>query len=59
MEWKVRRTLASSIHELGIILGEEAAGQDLIPIFNGFLKVTTIGNSTNTVYFIALLYYHS
>ena len=39
MQWKVRRTLASSIHELGIILGEEAASQDLIPIFNGFLKV--------------------
>ena len=37
MQWKVRRTLASSIHELGIILGEQA--QDLIPIFNGFLKV--------------------
>ena len=55
MQWKVRRTLASSIHELGIILGEEAAGQDLIPIFNGFLKVTTIGNSRNTVYFIALI----
>ena len=55
MQWKVRRTLASSIHELGIILGEEAAGQDLIPIFNGFLKVTTIGNSRNPVYLIALL----
>jgi len=39
MQWKVRRTLASSIHELGIILGDEAAGQDLIPIFNGFFKV--------------------
>jgi len=36
MQWKVRRTLASSIHELGIILGDEA--QDLIPIFNGFLE---------------------
>ena len=58
MQWKVRRTLASSIHELGIILGEEAAGQDLIPIFNGFLKVTTIGNSRNPVYFIDLLYYN-
>lgn len=55
MQWKVRRTLASSIHELGIILGEEAAGQDLIPIFNGFLKVTTIGKSRNPVYFIDLL----
>ena len=50
MQWKVRRTLASSIHELGIILGEEAAGQDLIPIFNGFLKVTTIVYSKNLVY---------
>ena len=39
MQWKVRRTLASSIHELGIILGDDAAGQDLIPIFNGFFKV--------------------
>lgn len=38
MQWKVRRTLASSIHELGIILGEDAASTDLIPIFNGFLK---------------------
>ena len=59
MQWKVRRTLASSIHELGIILGEEAAGQDLIPIFNGFLKVTTIGKSTNPVYFIDFLYLRS
>ena len=38
MQWKVRRTLASSIHELGVILGQDAAGADLIPIFNGFLK---------------------
>ena len=39
MQWKVRRTLASSIHELGVILGEEAAANDLVPIFNGFIKV--------------------
>ncbi len=38
MQWKVRRTLASSIHELGIILGMETSSRDLIPIFNGFLK---------------------
>jgi len=38
MQWKVRRTLASSIHELGVILGQEAVVNDLIPIFNGFLK---------------------
>lgn len=38
MQWKVRRTLASSIHELGVILGGEVAAQDLVPIFNGFIK---------------------
>jgi len=38
MQWKVRRTLASSIHELGVILGEENAAEDLVPIFNGFIK---------------------
>jgi serine/threonine-protein phosphatase 4 regulatory subunit 1 len=38
MQWKVRRTLASSIHELGAILGPEASANDLIPVFNGFLK---------------------
>merc|ERR550525_1731255 len=38
MQWKVRRTLASSIHELGVILGEDVASTDLVPIFNGFLK---------------------
>lgn len=38
MQWKVRRTLASSIHELGVILGEDVASTDLVPIFNGFIK---------------------
>jgi len=38
MQWKVRRTLASSIHELAVILGPEVATKDLVPIFNGFIK---------------------
>merc|ERR1711863_193678 len=38
MQWKVRRTLASSIHELGVILGQDIVVNDLIPIFNGFLR---------------------
>ena len=42
MQWKVRRTLASSIHELGVILGEEVAASDLVPIFNGFIKACII-----------------
>ncbi|XP_017880450.1 serine/threonine-protein phosphatase 4 regulatory subunit 1-like isoform X2 [Ceratina calcarata] len=36
--WKVRRTLASSIHEIAIILGEELTATDLVPIYDGFIK---------------------
>lgn len=38
MQWKVRRTLAFSIHELALILGDSLTAVDLLPIFNGFLK---------------------
>lgn len=38
LQWKVRRTVASSIHELAIIVGEDVATQDLVPIFTGFIK---------------------
>ncbi|XP_052816224.1 serine/threonine-protein phosphatase 4 regulatory subunit 1-like isoform X2 [Mya arenaria] len=38
MQWKVRRTLAFSIHELALILGEEITHRDLVPVFDGFLK---------------------
>ncbi|XP_073908754.1 serine/threonine-protein phosphatase 4 regulatory subunit 1-like [Castor canadensis] len=37
-QYKVRRTLAFSIHMLAIILGDELTDADLVPIFNGFLK---------------------
>ncbi|ELK33953.1 Serine/threonine-protein phosphatase 4 regulatory subunit 1 [Myotis davidii] len=38
VKWKVRRTLAFSIHELAVILGDQLTAADLVPIFNGFLK---------------------
>ncbi|XP_018093741.1 serine/threonine-protein phosphatase 4 regulatory subunit 1 isoform X2 [Xenopus laevis] len=38
VQWKVRRTLAFSIHELAVILGDKNTAADLVPIFNGFLK---------------------
>ena len=38
MQWKVRRTLASSIHEIGGMLGQEVVTQDLLPVFDGFMK---------------------
>ncbi|XP_022104336.1 serine/threonine-protein phosphatase 4 regulatory subunit 1-like isoform X2 [Acanthaster planci] len=38
MQWKVRRTLAFSIHEMALILGDEVTAVDLVPIFNSFLR---------------------
>ena len=34
----MRSTLASSIHEIAIIIEKEYAARDLVPIFNGFIK---------------------
>lgn len=38
MQYKVRKTIASSLHELAIILGPEMATEYLIPLFDGFIK---------------------
>ncbi len=38
MQWKVRRTLASSIHEIGAILGPDVVAQDLVPVFDELIK---------------------
>ena len=37
-QWKVRRTLAFSIHELAVIVGEDITNDDLVPVFNSFLR---------------------
>jgi len=58
MQWKVRRTVASSIHELGVILGEDIAAEDLVPIFDGFIKdldEVRIGALKHLSNFLALL----
>jgi len=38
MQYKVRRTLACSLHELAVILGPDIASSFLTPIFNKFIK---------------------
>jgi len=38
VQWKVRRTLAYSIHELALIVGEDITGRDLLPVFDMFLN---------------------
>jgi len=58
MQWKVRRTVASSIHDLGVILGENIAAEDLVPIFDGFIKdldEVRIGALKHLSSFLALL----
>ncbi|KAG8271741.1 Serine/threonine-protein phosphatase 4 regulatory subunit 1 [Homalodisca vitripennis] len=57
-QWKVRRTVASSIHELAVILGEDMATQDLVPIFSGLIKdldEVRIGALRHLSYFLRLL----
>lgn len=38
LQWKVRRTLAFSLHEVAKILGREHTESDLVPVFDSFLK---------------------
>lgn len=38
LQYKVRKTLASSLHELALILGPGLATEKLAPLFEGFLK---------------------
>lgn len=38
MHYKTRKTIASSLHELALILGQEMAAEHLLPIFDEFMK---------------------
>ena len=38
MRWKVRRSLAFSIHECAKVLGPELTEQDLLPVLFHFLQ---------------------
>jgi hypothetical protein len=38
LQWKVRRTLAYSIHEVARILGTDLTESELVPVFNSFAK---------------------
>ncbi|KAL1131127.1 hypothetical protein AAG570_012364 [Ranatra chinensis] len=57
-QWKVRRIVASSIHELAVIVGEDVATQDLVPVFTGFIKdldEVRIGALKHLAHFLKLL----
>lgn len=58
MQYKVRHTLASSLHELAIIWGSDIASNDLAPIFNEFIKdldEVRIGVLKNLAQFLRLI----
>ena len=38
MQWKVRWTLATSLHQMALILGPELTSRDLLPVFLSFMK---------------------
>ncbi|CAG9816036.1 unnamed protein product [Phaedon cochleariae] len=38
MQYRVRKTVASSLHELAVILGPEITTANLAPLFEGFIK---------------------
>ncbi|XP_076285831.1 serine/threonine-protein phosphatase 4 regulatory subunit 1 isoform X2 [Lasioglossum baleicum] len=57
-EWKVRRTVASGIHEIAAILGQELTSEELLPIHYGFIKdldEVRIGILKNLTTFLNLL----
>lgn len=37
-QWRVRKTVVSSIHKLASMVGEEVASKDLAPIFESFIR---------------------
>jgi serine/threonine-protein phosphatase 4 regulatory subunit 1 len=58
VSWKVRQTLAYSIHELATILGTEYTQLDLVPIFDSYIKdvdEVRIGIVANLTKFLRVL----
>lgn len=56
--WKVRRTLAFSLHEIAKILGPEITEKELIPVLYHFMKdITEVkeGVSVNLPKFLKVL----
>lgn len=59
MQYKVRRTVAFSLHELATIVGPDIATNDLIPIFEGFIKdldEVRIGVLKNLAHFLRMIH---
>lgn len=56
---KVRKTIASSLHDLALILGPDLASDSLIPIFDSFIvdvDEVRIGILKNLAHFLRVIY---
>lgn len=61
MQYKVRRTVACSLHELAFILGPDIATNSLTPLFDGFIKdldEVRVGILNNLARFLKLIAPH-
>jgi serine/threonine-protein phosphatase 4 regulatory subunit 1 len=58
MQWKIRYTLASSLHEIARVIGPELAERDLVPFFNALVKdvdEVRVGLLRNLASFVKIL----
>ncbi|XP_044734109.1 serine/threonine-protein phosphatase 4 regulatory subunit 1-like isoform X2 [Chrysoperla carnea] len=61
IQWKVRRAVAGSLHEVATILGEKLATEHLAPIFDDLIKdvdVVRIGALKHMAYFFKIIAPH-
>lgn len=64
LQWKIRKTVAVFIYQIGLIIGRELAGKDLVPVFMGFfkdldeVKIEALRNITNFLQVIDIQHHH-
>lgn len=64
LEWKNRKTVAMFIYQIGLIIGRELSGKDLVPIFMGFfkdldeVKIEALRNITNFLQIVDIQHHH-
>lgn len=64
LEWKNRKTVAMFIYQIGLIIGREMSGKDLVPIFMGFfkdldeVKIEALRNITNFLQIVDIEHHH-
>lgn len=64
LEWKNRKTVAMFIYQIGLIVGRELTGKDLVPIFMGFfkdldeVKIEALRSITNFLQIVDIQHHH-